>query len=115
MCNYSISVYAYCDRGYDPIDVLRELIKVYFNVECRYYPDPGPSEFDYYIFTVPLEYHPINDDGGSEIHDVIAALNYVTGEDDVVREGKYRIIIEGHFTSSKLIFSNNPNFEKKED
>lgn len=109
MCNYSIEVYAYCNKGYDPIDVLRELIKVYFNVECRYYPDPGPSEFDYYIFTVPLEYHPINDDGGSEIHEVIRELNYLAGEDN------YRIIIEEHFTSSKLIFSNNPNFEKKED
>lgn len=109
MSNYSVIVYAYCDEGYDPMDILRELIKVYFNVECYYYPDTNPAGFDYYIFTVPLEYHPINGDGGNEIHEVIEALNYVAGE------GRYRMIIEEHFASSKVIFSNRSDFEKKGD
>lgn len=109
MCNYSICVYAYCDKGYDPMDILRELIKVYFNVECCYYPDTSAAKLNYYIFTVPLEYHPINGDGGNEIHEVIEALNYLAGE------GRYRMIIEEHFVSSKLIFSNNPGFKQEED
>ena len=109
MSNYSISVYAYCNKGYDPMDILRELNEFYFTVECQYYPDTSPAGFDYYIFTVPLNYHPINDDGGNEIHDVIEALNHVAGE------GRYRMIIEENFASSKVIFSSNPNFEKKGD
>lgn len=109
MCKYSISVYAYCHKGYDPMDILRELIKVYFNVECCYYPDTSAARFDYYIFTVSCEYHPIKYDLGNEIHEIVETLNYVAGKDN------YRMIIEEHFASSKLIFSSNPNFENKGD
>lgn len=110
MCNYSISVYAYCDKGYDPMDILRELMRVYFNVECCYYPDNSPAKFDYYIFTAPLDYHPIKYDGGNGIREIIETLNYVAQGED-----KYRMIITEDYASSKIIFSNNPNFEKKED
>lgn len=100
MSNYSVIVYAYCNKGYDPMDILRELNKVYFTVECQYCPDTSSAGLDFFIFTAPLKYHPINDDGGNEIHDLIEALNHVAGE------GRYRMIIDEKHISSNVIFSN---------